>query len=133
MPGRNSPGAAYLSRSLLGINLTKWNELPKRYQSIVTGATAYANTEQQAKEDARNPAALRRLVAGGTELRAFSQPIMEASLKASNEVNTETAATNADFKRVLESMQAFRNDEYFWWQVAEYSYDTFMIRSRART
>jgi len=30
-------------------------------------------------------------------------------------------------------MQAFRNDEYFWWQVAEYSYDTFMIRSRPRT
>jgi len=57
---------------------------------------------------------------------------MEACLKASNEVNAETAATNADFKRVLESMQAFRDDEYLWWQVAEYSYDTFMIRSRAR-
>ena len=56
-----------------------------------------------------------------------AKPIMEASLKASNEVNSETAATNADFKRVLELMQAFRNDEYFWWQVAEYSYDTFMI------
>jgi TRAP-type mannitol/chloroaromatic compound transport system substrate-binding protein len=56
---------------------------------------------------------------------------MEACLKASNDVNTETAATNADFKKVLESMQAFRNDECFWWQVAEYSYDTFMIQSRA--
>ena len=57
---------------------------------------------------------------------------MEAALKASNEVNAETAAANADFKKVLDSMQAFRNDEYFWWQVAEYSYDTFMIRSRPR-
>ena len=28
-------------------------------------------------------------------------------------------------------MQAFRRDEYFWWQVAEYSYDNFMIRSKA--
>jgi TRAP-type mannitol/chloroaromatic compound transport system substrate-binding protein len=116
----------------LMINLDKWNELPKRYQSIIADAAAYANTESLAKEDARNPAALRRLLAGGTELRAFSQPIMEACLKASNEVNAETAATNADFKKVLESMQAFRDDEYFWWQVAEYSYDTFMIRSRAR-
>jgi TRAP-type mannitol/chloroaromatic compound transport system substrate-binding protein len=85
-----------------------------------------------AKYDARNPAALRKLLAGGTELRAFSQPIMEASLKASNEVNAETAATNADFKKVLTSMQAFRDEEYFWWQVAEYSYDNFMIRSRSR-
>jgi hypothetical protein len=30
-------------------------------------------------------------------------------------------------------VQAFRNDEYFWWQVAEYGFDTFMIRSRTRT
>jgi TRAP-type mannitol/chloroaromatic compound transport system substrate-binding protein len=115
----------------LMINLATWNELPKRYQTIITGAAAYANTQQQAKEDARNPAALRRLVAGGVELRPFSQSIMEASLKASNEVNAETAASNADFKKVLESMQAFRTDEYAWWQVYEYSYDTFMIRSRA--
>jgi TRAP-type mannitol/chloroaromatic compound transport system substrate-binding protein len=117
----------------LMINLDKWNELPKRYQSIIAGAAAYANTEQQAKEDARNPAALRRLVAGGTQLRAFSPSIMDAALKASNEVNAEIAATNSDFKKVLESMQTFRNDGYFWWQVAEYSYDTFMIRSRTRT
>jgi hypothetical protein len=53
-----------------------------------------------------------RVIAGGTELRAFSQPIMEASLKASNEVNAEIAAANADFKKVLESMRAFRNEEY---------------------
>jgi TRAP-type mannitol/chloroaromatic compound transport system substrate-binding protein len=114
-------------------NLDKWNQLPKRYQSIITGAAAYANTELTARQDARNPAAVRRLVAAGTELRAFSQSIMDASLKASNEVNAETAAANADFKKVLDSMQNFRNDAYFWWQVAEYSYDTFMIRSRTRT
>ncbi len=114
------------------INLAKWNELPKRYQSIFAGAAAYANSEEVAKYDARNPAALRRLLAGGTALRAFSQPIMEACLKASNEVNSETAATNEDFKKVLNSMQAFRNEGYFWWQVAEYSYDNFMIRSRPR-
>jgi TRAP-type mannitol/chloroaromatic compound transport system substrate-binding protein len=127
-PGWWEGGAA----NHLMINLTKWNELPKRYQSILAGAAAYANTEELAKYDARNPGALRKLIAGGTELRAFSQPIMEACLKASNEVNAETAAANADYKKVLASMQAFRNDGYFWWQVAEYSYDTFMIRSRAR-
>jgi len=29
-------------------------------------------------------------------------------------------------------MLAFRNDQYLWWQVAEYSYDSYMIRARAR-
>jgi TRAP-type mannitol/chloroaromatic compound transport system substrate-binding protein len=116
----------------LMVNLRKWLDLPNRYQTILAGAAAYANSEMLARYDARNPSALRKLVAGGTELKAFSQPIMDACLKASNEVNAETAARNQDFKRVLDSMQAFRNEEYFWWQVAEYGYDTFMIRSRTR-
>jgi TRAP-type mannitol/chloroaromatic compound transport system substrate-binding protein len=114
----------------LMINLAKWNDLPKRYQTIIAGAAAQANCVELGRYDARNPAALRKLIAGGAELRAFSSSIMEAALKASNEVNAETAAANPDFKKVLESMQTFRNDEYFWWQVAEYTYDTFMIRSR---
>jgi TRAP-type mannitol/chloroaromatic compound transport system substrate-binding protein len=116
----------------LQINLGKWNELPKNYQAIVKAAAAYANTEEQAKYDARNPAALKRLVANGVQLRPFSQSVMEACLKASIEVNTETSAVNADYKKVWDSIVAFRNDEYLWWQVAEYTYDTFMIRTRAR-
>jgi hypothetical protein len=47
--------------------------------------------------------------------------------------DTETSAANADYKKVWDSIQAFRNDEYLWWQVAEYTYDTFMIRTRTRT
>ena len=46
------------------INIAKWAELPKNYQAIVTAAAGYANVEMQAKYDARNPAALKRLVAG---------------------------------------------------------------------
>jgi len=115
------------------INEPKWNELPKNYQSIVTAAAGFANIEMTGRYDARNPAALKRLVAAGTQLRPFPQPIMEACLKASNEVNAETSAANADYKKVLDSMQAFRNDEYLWWQVSEFTYDSFMIRTRTRT
>ena len=57
---------------------------------------------------------------------------MEACLKASNEVNAETSAANADYKKVWESIVPFRNDEYLWWQVAEYALNSFQIRSRAR-
>jgi TRAP-type mannitol/chloroaromatic compound transport system substrate-binding protein len=115
------------------INLAKWNELPKSYQAIVAAAAGFANVEMQGRYDARNPLALKRLVAAGTQLRPFTQPIMEACLKASIEVNTETSAVNADYKKVWDSIQAFRNDEYLWWQVAEYTYDTFMIRNLRRT
>lgn len=114
------------------INQAKWNELPKSYQAIVRSAAGYANVDEQARYDARNPAALKRLVAAGTQLRPFSPAILEACLKAANEVNAETSAANADYKKVWDSITAFRNDEYLWWQVAEYTYDTFMIRTRAR-
>jgi hypothetical protein len=29
-------------------------------------------------------------------------------------------------------MTAFRRDQYLWWQVAEYGFDSFMIRTGAR-
>ncbi|MBV9347894.1 MAG: TRAP transporter substrate-binding protein [Pseudolabrys sp.] len=116
----------------LQINLEKWNSLPKSYQSILRAAAHAINGEQMGRYDARNPAALKRLVANGVQLRPFSPAVMEACLKASNEVNAETGAANADFKKVWDSIVAFRNDEYLWWQVAEYTYDSFMIRSRSR-
>ncbi len=114
------------------INLPKWNELPKNYQAVLTLAAGYANVEEQARYDARNPLALKRLVANGVQLRPFSQAVMEACLKASNEVNKETSAVNPSYKKVWDSISAFRGDEYLWWQVAEYGYDSFMIRSRAK-
>jgi TRAP-type mannitol/chloroaromatic compound transport system substrate-binding protein len=92
------------------INRAKWNELPKNYQAIVTAAAGLANVEETARYDARNPAALKRLIGAGTQLRAFPQPVMDACLKASNEVNVESSATNPDYKKVLDSMQAFRNE-----------------------
>jgi TRAP-type mannitol/chloroaromatic compound transport system substrate-binding protein len=116
----------------LQINLAKWNSLPKNYQSIVRAAAAACNVEQQARYDARNPQALKRLISNGVQLRPFSQVVMEACLKASNEVNAETSAANADYKKVWDSIKAFRADEYLWWQVAEYGYDTFMIRNRTK-
>src|SRR5271167_4649424 len=112
------------------INLPKWNELPNNYKALVQAAAGYANVEEQARYDARNPQALKRLVANGVQLRPFSQPIMEACLKASNEVNAEESAKNPNYKKVLASIDTFRNDENLWWQVAEYSFETFMIRNR---
>src|SRR5262245_60932267 len=112
------------------VNTDKWNALPKSYQSIITSASEVANVWVMGKYDAVNPAALKRLIAGGAKLSGFSQPIMEACYKAANEVYAETSAANADFKKVYDSIAAFRNEAYCWWQVAEYSYDSLMIRSR---
>ena len=114
------------------INLAKWNELPKSYQSIVKSSSETAHSWMQAKYDAVNPAALKRLVANGAQLRPFSQPVMEACYKAATDTYNEVGAKNAEFKKVYDSMMAFRGDAYLWWQVAELGFDSFMVRMRAR-
>ncbi|KAB2878358.1 MAG: TRAP transporter substrate-binding protein [Pseudorhodoplanes sp.] len=115
------------------INLDKWNALPKGYQSLIRTASEMVNTWMQAKYDAGNPAALKRLVAGGAQLRPFSQQVLDACYSAAVEVYKETSAASQDFKKVHDNLMAFRNDEYLWWQVAEYTYDTYLIRARSRT
>ncbi len=114
------------------INTDKWAALPKAYQSLLTAAAGYCNMDVQAKYDSRNPQALKRLVAGGAKLRPFSPAIMDAAHKASIEVTKEVSAVNADYKKIWESQQAFRDDENLWWQVAEYTYESFMIRNRSK-
>jgi TRAP-type mannitol/chloroaromatic compound transport system substrate-binding protein len=115
------------------INLDKWNALPPAYQSIIKTASSAANEWMLAKYDAVNPPALKRMLSGGVvKFSAFSPAIMEACLKAAFEVYADVSAKNADFKKIWESMLAFRNDAYLWWRVAEYTYDDFLIRNRTR-
>jgi len=114
------------------INLNKWNELTPTYKSIVRAACDQANVWMTAKYDAVNPGALRRLVAAGAQLRQFPLPVMDACLKAANDVYQEVSASNPEFKRIWEHIWAFRSEQYLWWQVAEYSYDSYLIRIRSR-
>ena len=113
-------------------NLEKYNQLPKNYQAILDAATSVSNIWMQSKYDADNPAALKSLVANGTKLRPFSQEILEASYKAAQELYKELSAKNANFKKIYDNMHEFQNNEYLWWQVAEFTYDNFMVRQRAK-
>jgi len=115
------------------INKAKWDELPASYKAAVEAAAAYANDITLAKYDAQNPPAIKSLVAQGVQLRPFSNEILEACFKAANEVYAETSAQNAEFKKIYDSMAAFRADQYLWWQVTEYTFDSFMIRNRSKT
>ena len=68
------------------VNIEKWNELPKNYKAIVRDRVRDTpNDWMTAKYDASNPAALKRLVAAGAQLRPFPQAVMEACYKAANE------------------------------------------------
>ncbi|MGP0094079.1 MAG: TRAP transporter substrate-binding protein [Xanthobacteraceae bacterium] len=115
------------------INLEKWNGLSPTYQSIIRSASSRANEWMLAKYDASNPAALKRLISAGAQLRPFPPAVMDVCLKASLDLYQEISANNAAFKKAWESTLAFRNDEYLWWRVAEYTYDNYLIRNATRT
>lgn len=115
-------------------NLEKFNSLPENYKRILTDACAAANARMLARYDASNAAALRELVAGGAQLRAFSSDILDVCHKAAKETYADLSAKNEWFKKLYDSQQAFKQDAYLWSQVAEYSFDTYqMIQQRQGT
>jgi TRAP-type mannitol/chloroaromatic compound transport system substrate-binding protein len=114
----------------LVVSKDKFEALPKPYQSALRAGAAIANASVLARYDAANPGALKRLVVGGAQLRLFPQDVMEACYKTANDLYGQLSADNPRFKKIADSYLAFRSDQYLWWQVAEYSFDNFMIRQR---
>ncbi len=115
------------------MNLAKWNQLPKHYQNAVLTASGDAWSQVLGRYDALNPAALKRLLSGGAQLRVFPQDVMEACYKAANDIYADLVKTNPMFKKLYESLVTFRSDSYLWQQVAEGAFDNFMIRMRTRS
>ena len=116
------------------VNKPKWDALPKNYQAILKAAAALANQHCVGKYDIVNPAALKRLVGNGVQLRPFSEAILDACFKSANEVYADISAKNEDFKKIWESMKAFRAESYLWLQLPDNTYDTYMmIQQRKNT
>ncbi len=113
-------------------NAEKYNALPKAYQAILQNACALTNQWMVARYDVQNVPALKRLVQNGAQLRPYPAEVMEACVKATNELWGEVSAKNANFKKAIDAMTQHRNDQYLWWQVAEATFDNFMIRQRAK-
>ncbi|MCV2448032.1 TRAP transporter substrate-binding protein [Paracoccus sp. DMF] len=111
-------------------NKTAWESLPENYKSLVTSICQGVDADMLQKYDYKNPTAIKQLVAEGAQLRPFSPEILEACFEAANAVYTELDGSNPGFKKIWDSIKAFRHDYYTWTQIAEYNYDTFMMRQR---
>ena len=112
------------------INLQKRNELPADYQAVLTTAPSYANVDMPARYDAFN-AVRCDPVAAGAQLKPFPQDVMEAGLAAAIDIHDQLAADNADFKTIYHSQRRSERG-YLLFQVADHTYDGFMIRNRSK-
>jgi TRAP-type mannitol/chloroaromatic compound transport system substrate-binding protein len=122
-PGWWEPGSSFD----LQINLNAWNELPKEYQEILKAAAEEANINTLATYDSENPQALKRLIESGTQLRPYSQEIMEAAQTEAFALYEENASSDATFKEIYEQWKQFRESIYQWHAVSEYSYGNFAV------
>ena len=116
----------------LYVNKAKFDELPQLYKDVLESACRDATIETMAKYDVQNPAALRRLVGAGTQLRPFPREVMQAAYKATFDLYDETAAGNPRFKKVYDQFKAFRDTELQWFRVAENTYDSFVYQMQAQ-
>ncbi|MBX3056745.1 MAG: TRAP transporter substrate-binding protein DctP [Anaerolineae bacterium] len=104
------------------IGVSEWDKLPEIYQEILQTAAHQANTQMLARYDARNKEALERLIQGGTQLRSFSQEILEAAEQASFALYDEFSQADSDFKSIFEQWKKFRDDIQIWHSVNETDY-----------
>jgi TRAP-type mannitol/chloroaromatic compound transport system substrate-binding protein len=111
------------------INQKHWDNLPPAYQAALETACAEANNWMITAYDARNPVALLRLVAAGAVLKPFPQEILAICEKTTFEHYDEIAKTNEAFRTVYEPWKKFRSDILLWFNIAEYSLDSFILRS----
>jgi len=108
------------------INTKAFNGLSSENKAIVQAAASEAHLVMQARYDARNPAALKQLVAAGTKLRAFSNDMMNEAFKQSMSLYDEIGAKNADWKKIYADYSKFRAEQNLWFRFTEASFDRFM-------
>jgi len=110
----------------LYVNTKAWAALSPEYKAMVENAAAHAHTVMQARYDAKNPAALKQLVAGGTKVLRFPKDVMEGAFKEAMVLYSELNASNPAWKKIYEDYAKFRADQTLWFRFAEAGFDDFM-------
>jgi TRAP-type mannitol/chloroaromatic compound transport system substrate-binding protein len=110
----------------LYVNSKAYDALPNEYKAMLECAAAIAHTDMQAKYDAKNPAALKELVAAGVKLQRMPKDVMDAAFKAAMELYDELSAKNANWKKIYEDYSAFRREQNQWFRFAEAGFDSYM-------
>ena len=108
------------------INRKAYAALPADFKAIVANASGFTHVDMQAKYDARNPLALKQLVASGARLRPFPSDMMTEAFKISAQVCAELSVSNPSWRKVYSDYRKFRADQNLWFRFTEATFDRFM-------
>ncbi len=104
------------------INNKALAKLSPENQAIIKAAAAVAYADGTSKYLTLNPTSLKRLVAGGTQLKRFSKEIVQAGFNSAQEVYAAHSAKDATFKKIFEDMRGFQRDQILWNRISELVY-----------
>ncbi|RMH19428.1 MAG: ABC transporter substrate-binding protein [Acidobacteria bacterium] len=107
------------------VNRNAWDRLPAVYREIFTSAASESATAMQARYDARNPPALRRLLAAGVDVRPFSDDLLRAAQEVAIDMLEQQASADATYRTIYRSWRQVREDAYRWSGTAELAYARF--------
>jgi TRAP-type mannitol/chloroaromatic compound transport system substrate-binding protein len=102
-----------------------WASLPATYKEILKSAISEAGIEMQRRYDARNPAALKRILSQGVTLRPFSEDLLAGALEASTQILADYAAKDPGYAEIYSHWQASRADQFKFFSTAELAYAKF--------
>jgi TRAP-type mannitol/chloroaromatic compound transport system substrate-binding protein len=114
------------------INLAEWNKLPPEYQEFVRTAAYAANMTMLARYEARNNAALKTLVDGGTKLRNYSPEILDAAQTAAFALYDGFASSDPSFGAIFEGWKAFRDGIYAWNNTNQFQFESYLYSKIAK-
>jgi TRAP-type mannitol/chloroaromatic compound transport system substrate-binding protein len=128
-----SPGWFEGSASITSMVHDKaWEALPPAYQAAFEAAAGEQTMRMLANYDARNPLALRKLIAGGAKVSFFPKEVMDAAYNASQELWAELSAKNPDFAAIFPDWKKFQAEQAAWFRVAESPLDNYTFAAVAK-
>ncbi|ACY49516.1 TRAP transporter substrate-binding protein [Rhodothermus marinus] len=121
-PGWWEPGPALT----FYVNRREWERLPSFYREVLWTAALEASQTMVARYDARNPAALQRLLQAGVQLRRFPDDVLREAARIAEELLGQEQ--DPLYRKIYEAYRKWRAQSYRWFGTTELAYAQFAFQ-----
>jgi TRAP-type mannitol/chloroaromatic compound transport system substrate-binding protein len=121
------------SQFSLYVNHRAYEALTEENQAILEAATAVAHLDIQAQYDARNPLAMKELLAGKVSLMALPPAVLDAAYKAAQDLYAELSGKSPHWKKIYGSYAAFLRNQSWHWGYGELGFGNYMHERQKKT
>jgi len=116
----------------LYVNHRAYESLATESRAILGAAATATHLEIQAQYDAKNPPALRELLAMGAQLMPFPKTVLDAAYKATTDLYAEIAGRNPHWKAIYGSYSRFLQDQVWGAQYFAQPLDDYLRQKMAK-